>query len=215
MALDAAVHALDLLDPSVWISPETMIAGLTSVGRHFVKGRIQAWFDEIRVRKEMGQIDEQTLSSDESAHSVLELAKFLGENNPDIETWNAAKKIFMATLEKGTKDPERAALYELLNICKELSGTEIKIVAAAFKILRAGTEKGHSANEWASNIAKELGLETEEEVLRYEDNLVRQQLIMPREVLNGNIQRTWSAPSASLGHRLTKLGYKFAERLSQ
>jgi hypothetical protein len=65
---------------------------------------------------------------------------------------------------------------------------------------------------WARKIAKDIGLETAEEVLRYEENLIKQRIIIPREEWQGSPMITWLAIGGN-GHRLTPLGRKFAETL--
>lgn len=205
-----------LLAPQIWQNQETLNAGVASVFTGFLASRIKGMIEDISTHG--NDFDQNVIDSDKSKHLLIDLVNFAGQENPDTEVWDAAKKIFIRTLKKNTKDQERASLYELLSICKELKGTEIKILAAAYDISRLGTgldpvENHRNINIWATGISKVVGLHTSEEVLRYEDNLINQKLIAPRELLNGNVCETWIGAQNTLGHRLTPLGLKFAEAL--
>lgn len=220
MAMDVAIKSVDLLDPAVWANPEIALTQILNLGRTFTKDRLQIIFDEIRQKRKDKEIDERVLTSEKTTHSILDLAKFLAHGNPDVEVWDAAKKIFIQTLQKDVNDKDRTSFYELISICKELKGTEIRILAAAYKIFK--TDKGvgptgnnHNVNVWATDISNEIGLETPEEVLRYEENLMKQKLIVPREMLRGDIHETWIGASSTFGHRLTLLGRKLAESLNK
>ena len=101
-----------------------------------------------------------------------------------------------------------------MSICKKLSGTEIRILAGAYQVGKTlGDEnKGNRTIVWwADQVAKNTGLATSEQVLRYEDNLTKQYLIMPSE--GGPSASTWLR--GAYGHRLSPLGLTLAELLSE
>lgn len=217
MAIDLGTKSVDLLDAAVWVSPEIALMNVANLGGTFVKERLQRMFDGIRQDRHDKKIDEEVLHSVKTTHSILDFAKFLGQENPDEEVWSAAKKIFIQTLQKDVKDNERASLYQLMNICKELSGTEIRILAGAYEIYEdlPDIQKNQRHVEWwAKEVSKNIGLETADETLRYEENLIKQRLISPREDMNGSTMDTWRSTDGSSGHRLTLLGRKLAKLLS-
>jgi hypothetical protein len=213
MALNLAVNSVELLNPAVWVSLDTALMAIGNIGRNFVKGRLQKMFTEVQQMRDEEKINEEVLASEKTTHVILDFSKFLAQENPDMETWDAAKKIFLRTLEKDVNEQKRASLYESLSICKELSGTEIRILAGAYQIHKRANTNGnyHYVTRWAIDVAQEIGLETAEEILRYEDNMVKQKLISPRESLNGTMVDTWNVVGESSGHRLTGLGRKLAE----
>ncbi|MBX4191863.1 hypothetical protein KW798_00005 [Candidatus Parcubacteria bacterium] len=218
LGLDLFINAVDLFNPTVWMSPETMLAAISSVGRNFIKGRLKGLLDEIRNKTEEGKIDEETLNSEKTTRSILDLAKFLGEKNPDEETWDAAKKIFKHALHKDITEEERSSLYDMLDICKQLSGSEIRILAGAHQILnnpQEATRNQRQSDWWAGKVAENIGFAAKEQVLRFEDNLMRLQLIAPREILSGSTLDTWRGGGGASEHRLTELGRKLAELLSE
>lgn len=214
MIADFVPRLSSFLEPTVWQSPDSIKVAATTLTIGFLSERVKKLFKGVFDNKEI--IDETVLNSEKSNQVLLDLIKFVAEKNPDMETWEAAKKIFTKTLERDTNEQERLSLYELLTICKQLSGTEMRIIAGAYKIFKLNTGLGPTGNQrsvivWASDVAKEIGLETAEEVLRYEENLVRQKLIVPREMMRGDIHDTWVGAGRSLGHRLSPLGIKLSE----
>lgn len=220
MAFDFLPRLASILNPSVWQSSENFTTALGDIATSFIGGRLKKWFEEMIKNKD---IDENVANSEKSKQVFLDLIKFVAKENPDIETWEAAKKIFVLTLEKNVEEQKRASLYELLNICRELSGSEIRILTGAYQIYKIYTEAknpgydagNRSVHHWALQVSKEIGFETTEEVLRYEDNLVKQKLISPRESLRGDILDTWQPFDTSSGHRLTPLGHKFTESFTK
>ncbi|OGZ44800.1 MAG: hypothetical protein A2756_05010 [Candidatus Ryanbacteria bacterium RIFCSPHIGHO2_01_FULL_48_27] len=214
MAVDLLPRLTSLLNPSVWQSSENLMTALGSVMANFAGSRITNLLKEIS--NEKNYIDEHALNSEKSVQQFSDLIKFVAQENPDIETWEAAKKIFIHTLQKDAEEQKRASLYELLGICKELSGTEIRILAGAYAIYKEVErneykDQHNSIERWALEVSREIGLETQEEVMRYEDNLLKQRLISPGEMLRGDALRTWVPAGGSKSHRLTPLGRKLAE----
>lgn len=217
MASDFLPRLTNLLNPVVWQSPEQLQAELGKVLVGFAGNRIKKFLEEIWGEKK--KKDEEVLNSERTQQSFIDLIKFAAQENPDVEVWEATKKIFKNTLRKDLSEQERGALYDLISICKQLSATEIRIIAGSYQIMSTLEEenKGNrTAGWWAKRVAESIGLYTSEQVLRYEDNLVTQQLIEPREVLNGTKLATWQPTGpGSNGHRLTLLGRKLAELLSE
>ena len=94
MAVDLAIGSVGiLLNPPTWISPEATAVAFSNRGRSFVTERLRKMFmDEVQPMKNAGEIDEEVLGSERGVHSIIELANFLGRENPDSTTWDAAKK---------------------------------------------------------------------------------------------------------------------------
>lgn len=218
MVIDLVPRLTSLLNSSVWQNPENLMPALGGIMASFAGSRISGLLKELSNEKE--SIDDTVLNSEKSVQQLSALIKFVAQENPDIETWEAAKKIFIHTLQKDVEEQKRASLYELLSICKELSGTEVRILAGAYEIYRKVErneyrEQHNSIERWAIEVAQEIGLETQEEVMRYEDNLIKQKLIPSGEMLNGNVLRTWTPSGGSRSHRLTPLGRKLAESFTE
>lgn len=201
-----------LLNPDTWQSSEHLIASLGNVAAGFVGRRLKKFLEEIWNDKE--NIDEGVANSEKSNQSFIDLIKFSAQENPDVETWEAAKKIFMRTLQKDVTEQERGSLYDLISICKELSGTEIRILAGAYQILKTPDEPTKNQQQvrgWANEVSENIGLATSEQVLRYEDNLARQELISGRGRVGGTTLDTWNCEGGTQRHRLTPLGRKLVE----
>lgn len=217
MATDFLPRLTDLFNPTVWQSPEHLQAELGKVLVGFAGNRIKKFLEEIWGDKK--NLSDEIINSEKTQQSFIDLVKFAAQENPDVEVWEAAKKIFRQALQKDLSEQERGSLYDLIDICKQLSATEIRILAGSYQIKATLAEENknqRTAGWWASEVAKLIGLETSEQVLRYEDNLAKQQLISPREVLRGDILNTWHPiTGGTQGHRLTPLGLKLAELLSK
>ncbi|HBD24950.1 MAG: hypothetical protein A2566_00690 [Candidatus Zambryskibacteria bacterium RIFOXYD1_FULL_40_13] len=220
MAIDLGIRSIDLLDAAVWTSPEVALFSVANLGRSFLKDRLEKMFGEVRKEREANKIDEEVLCSEKTTHAILGLTKFMVQQNPDSEVWNTAKKIFMRTLRKETTEQERTSLYSYLDLCQELSGAEIMILAGAYRIYKnvetnkypTDLKSHHTRRRWAQEVAEFVGYKTEEEVLRYEESLAKQKLIYPSEFINGNERGDWTAPGYA--HRLTALGVNFSKSLS-
>lgn len=126
------------------------------------------------------------------------------------------KKFFKQTLRGDITEQERASLYDMLNIIHELNGSEVRVLAGSYAIMQ--NLKGEDKTQrnvlwWADKVAENIGFTAREQVLRYEENLIRQKLIAPRESRNGRESKTWNADDGQNGGRLTSLGYKLGELL--
>lgn len=214
MAIDLVPRLIGSL--STWQSPEQFFASMGSVAAGFAGSRAKNLLEELR--DDEGNIDDEVLGSEKVNQSFIDLMKFVALKNPDVETWEAAKKIFKRALHKDVTEQERSSLYDLLDICKQLSGSEIRILAGAYQILKTPEEANKNQRQsdwWAGKVAANIGFAAKEQVLRFEDNLMRLQLIAPREILSGSTLDTWRGGGGTSEHRLTSLGRKLAELLSE
>ncbi|MDP3645985.1 MAG: hypothetical protein Q8R25_02760 [bacterium] len=214
MAMDLVPRLIGSM--SAWQSPEQFFASMGSVAAGFAAGRAKKLLEELRDDEE--NIDEKELSSEKASQSFIELMKFAAQENPDVETWEAVKKIFKHSLRKDVTEQERLSLYDMLDICKQLNGSEIRILAGAYQILNAPEEVNKNQRQsdwWAGKVAENIGFAAKEQVLRFEDNLIRLQLIAPREILNGSTLDTWRGGGGTSEHRLTPLGRGLAKLLSE
>ena len=214
MAIDLVPRLIAAL-PS-WQSPEQFYASMGSVAAEFAGSRAKKLLEELRDDED--SIDEEVLNSERTNQSFIDLMKFVAQENPDVETWEAAKKIFKRAVHKDMTEQERSSLYDMLDICKQLSGSEIRILAGAYQILNTPEEANKNQREsywWANKVAENIGFAAKEQVLRFEDNLMRLQLIAPREILSGSTLDTWRGGGGTSEHRLTPLGRKLAKLLSE
>ncbi len=208
--------ASTVLNPTNWQSTESMGAALGVVASGFVGGRIKKLFDEIFADGD--NIEKSVLDSDKTNQAFISLVKFASQENPENETWEAAKKIFKRTLKNNVSEQERDALYDMLDIVTALSGSEVRILSASYKIslnLTSENKDSRSVEWWANNIAERIHFSSKEQVLRYEDNLVNQKLIGARAMYQGQPENMWNAGDGSTGSRLTKLGSELAKLLSE
>jgi len=215
---DMAVDIVPRLIGSMgsWQSPEQFFVSMGTVAAGFAGSRAKKLLEEIRDDGE--KIDDSVLNSERVNHSFIDLMKFVAQKNPDVETWNSAKKIFKRALQKDVSEQERSSLFDMVDICKQLSGLELRILAGAFQILNnseEATKNQRQSDWWAGKIAENIGLAAGEQVLRFEDNLIRLQLIAPREILSGSTLDTWRAGNGTSEHRLTPLGRKLAKLLCE
>jgi len=213
MAIDLVPRLIGQM--STWNSPEQIFASIGSVATGFIGDRVKKLLEEAESDK---NIDERVLGSEKTNQSFIKLVNFVAQKNPDFETWESVKKIFKHTLQSNVTEQERTSLYDLLDICTQLSGSEIRILAGAYQILITLDDTHKTQRQvswWADSIAKNIGFVAGEQVLRYEDNLVRQKLIAPRELAQHGPLGTWHPGYGGNGHRLTSLGYELAKFLNK
>lgn len=214
MAIDLLPRLISALPQ--WHSPEQFSASMGAVLAGFAGDRARKLIKEIA--GDENNIDAKVLSSERTNQSFAALMKFVAQENPEAETWEAAKKIFKQALRKDVTEQERASLYDMLNICIQLNGSEIKILAGAYQILSTLDEANKNQRHigwWADKVAENIGFAAREQVLRYEENLIRQKLIAPPEMLRGDTLDLWHPGVGGNGHRLTGLGRKLAELLAK
>lgn len=214
MAIDLIPRLISALPQ--WHTPEQFSASIGAVLAGFAGDRARKLIKEIADSGD--DINAKVLSSEQTNQSFVALIKFVAQENPETETWEAAKKIFKQTLRNDVTEQERASLYDMLDICMQLNGSEIKILAGAYQILNTLEEANKNQRHigwWADRVAKNIGFAAREQVLRYEENLIKQKLIAPPEVLRGDTLDTWHPGGGSNGHRLSGLGQKLAELLAK
>src|SRR3989338_8177761 len=81
-----------------------------------------------------GKIKEDYFESDVNRASLKELLKFIDEEAPDEIRFKAMKSIFFSSIENGVTDDQGAIAYQILNIAKQLSSTEVLILSANYNL---------------------------------------------------------------------------------
>lgn len=169
-----------------------------------------------KYRKE-GKIKEDFLSTDKNRMSFYELLNFIDEEVPDEDHFRAMKSIFFASVSKNVREDEEKLAYELMQICKKLSGGDLLVLKAAYDVVNGHLASSmptinhleKNANNWLNLIAQQIGHDLPSLVEVHEKNLMELKLISDRTLSDrSGIQSTQH-------FRLTTLGYKLCEFITK
>lgn len=141
------------------------------------------------------------------------MLKFIDEATPDDERFNAVKALFFRSAEQATSDEDKIISYQFMKIAKELDGSSLLILKAAYDIcneryapkVSPGAKDIKSAIPWLTIISQQVGHRIISLVELYEDKLVDLKLISPR------VHPDRSGIERTKYFRLTDFGYKFCE----
>jgi len=187
----------DILDDTL----TALIEGLTGIAAsrreelalsvgHIFQGLRKGQFLTILSRewnqyKEKGKIRDDYQFSEQHKACLQELLDFLDKDLPDEITFSLLKKIFLVAATEKVSDRESLLPQQYLKICRKLSSAAILILIATYNIannkeMTAKYRELTSAREWLSIIANESGLVYPEIVEIYEDELIKNNLLIPR-----------------------------------
>ncbi len=188
-----------------------------SVG-HLVQGVLQNRFlitlaEEIKRYQKEGKIKKDFLSTDLSLRSFRDLLQAVDGAKSDQEKLLAMKSLFFRLVEDGINQDEEILCYELLKICRQLDGSDIQILIAAFSISQGKGRAPHvfdssrvsSAAGWFNNIAAQIGHNVSDLVEMRDEKLISLKLLVPR------IYSDRSGVEATKHFRLTPLGFKLCQ----
>lgn len=173
--------------------------------------------------RENGKIKEDYFATNKTRASLYELLKFIDEKAPDEELFKAIKSIFFSGISMNSTELDEFWSYEFIKLVKDISGTEILILKAAYEI--ANDKANFDVKErlenkthlqmrsvWRNNISLQMKLGGGESIVfRYEENLEKLGLISPREENN----RFSGDFITTAKYRLTDMGYKFCEFMTR
>lgn len=162
---------------------------------------------------EEGKIKEDYFASSNNQASLSELLKFIDEEVPDEDRFNAMKAIFMKSVRVDAGAKEELLAYEYMLICKQLSSSEISILKANLEIVTGKwvatipPDSLGNANRdlWFANVARQIGHEIPSLVERHEEHL------MSLKLISGTAYSDRSAILKTPYYRLTELGKRFCE----
>jgi len=169
---------------------------------------------ELKEYIKKGQIKEDYFATHKTQASLCELLKFIDEEVPDEERFKAMKSIFFTSVSKDTLKDDEAMAYELMQICKKITGGGLLVLKAAYDIAngRLAFEYNgkidlgiHTATTWLHIISKQIGHNISSLVEVYEENLIKLKLISNRHLPDR------SGVNPTKHFRLTPLGYKLCE----
>ena len=168
--------------------------------------------EEINSYIEKGTIKENFLEKDINQFSFYELLKFIDEETPDEERVRAMKSIFFSSVTPKSDSAHEQLAYEFMQICKELSSSEILILKASVSLFKKGVfnlNAGDSRDGWFSNLAKEIGHNIPALVAKYEDHLMSLKLIEQKVYNDGSGFR--KTPYG----RLTESGFQLCKFITE
>ncbi len=211
------VSTTSLHEPAIELAK--IITGALSLDKHewvkragsLVQSAIQGRFKEkldqmVDGLKKAGNLDEDFIQTGEYIQTFTELLDYLeNETIADEERLKIIVQLFSIPLTKKTSDTDRFLAYEFIKIARELAGIEIRILRACYDI-KSRHKRIEFPDAWASEVAGITGLGLQHIIFKYEDHLVRLNLIGAREGREITERGTG---------RLTDLGIKFTEFIAE
>jgi len=170
---------------------------------------------EINNYIEKGKIKDNFLNTDQNKQSLSDILKYIDENSPNEDCFEATKSLFFRSVSCESTQDEQIISYQFMQICKQLQSSELLILKAAYDIncgrlsdkLKSIKIDPNDANaqNWLMMISKQVGHEISSLIEVNEDKLVKLKLIGPR------IHSDLSGIRTTKKYRLTDLGYKLCE----
>lgn len=228
-ATDLATRALASLTASIPIAYEP-ISYLFASGALFTSQSIVRMGVEIQdflKSKEAKREAERTLPH----RKLYETLKFL-HNSPtlDDDFVEALRNLHILTFAENVANDEIAEVYILLETARKLSGPEVSILLATYRIKnnlyssqkmqRISNKVGNNLNTnhttgWAKMVAEACGYSLPEYVESQQGHLEELRLIVPRNHNEFSIDGRGNEFSVNKGSRLTDFGGKLAEYIAR
>jgi hypothetical protein len=164
---------------------------------------------EIRQLVEKGKIKEDYASTKYGYKSLVELLEFIDSEVPDEDRYEAVRTMFEAINSVDAKEGEEILNYELLQISKKLTASQLLTLKAAFDVYKLKLFEGRAmvaATDWLRQVAdrvghKSVGLAEQDESVLISNGLV-----------TGRVHPDRSGIIATNG-RLTDLAIAFCQRM--
>ena len=174
-----------------------------------LKGKIfQQWAREMKQLIEKGKINEDYAETRYGFKSLAELLEFIASEVPDEDRLKAVKSMFVALNSPGIEEGEQIVRYQLFQISKRLSGSQLLTIKATYSLSKrvdfAAMHAG--AKEWLTMVSKEMGHNVLGLVERDDSTLITEGLITDR-------QHPDRSGIDGRNARLSDLGIKFCEYL--
>jgi hypothetical protein len=204
-----------LADPMLASDPnQAMTKALAIAGAKIWTGL----FNSYKEKEKAGEL--KTPETDYPDQSLLEILQAINQASSDEDRINAMKAIFMRSIAKTATKEDEALSYQMMQICKNLTGEDILILKANYamatdpKAVHYKSET-NSVWEWASQVARQMGHGLRDLVSRREKHLSDQGLIAPRDNDDYYAPRPHSTFTKTGHARLTSTGMIFCRFMSE
>jgi hypothetical protein len=175
---------------------------------------------EIRDLRDKGKIPEDYADETKyryGAKSLVELFAAIDEDVPDADRLEALKAMFYEVNKINAADNERIISYQLFQIAKRLTSSELLTLKAAYESMKQGefsrnpTMGNITIIRWAEIIARQMGHRFVDMVQRDQRRLTEEGLLAPAltVVTNAPHDTQYSSRNA----RMTEFGIKFCEAI--
>lgn len=187
-----------------------LLGSLGRIAQGAIKGKGREQFGkEFEELRQRGAIKEDITETKYGFQSFAELLRFIDDECPDPERMRAVKTMFFSLISVDTAPGDEALSYKLFLLSKKLTATQLAIMAAIYKLYmsKPGHQHEGGADLWLSDVAKAMGhgikalVESEEKTLE-DCVLITARRHSDRSGINER------------NHRLTDLGIKFCEHLT-
>lgn len=137
------------------------------MGGRIVQGVLKAKLfqqvsQEIKDLREKGRIPEDFADEKHryGAKSWVELLMIIDEETPDPDRLDALKAMFYSVNKVNAEDGERIVAYQLFQIAKGLTSSQVLYIRAVYEIYKAGERKHHQvtpSHQWLAFVGQKLG----------------------------------------------------------
>ena len=196
-------------------SPGEFVRSSSRIVQGFIQKRgFQQIKVEIKELHDRGLLAE--LKDPKVADLIWEMWRFIDEEAPDEDRVNAMKNIFKRGVNVKTNEKERAEIYQLMKICRQLGSMEIMVLKACNELRAVETKTNEErerafpnyVSEWATLVHNHISFGEYEMILLAEENLMRLKSITPRSEKDSDLFQSQSTL------RLTNLGIRLCSYLS-
>ena len=159
---------------------------------------------EIEEYRDKGKIKEDYFATHKQRATLIELLKFIDEEVPDNERFNAIKSIFFNSIAKDASERDEILGYELLKLCRKLTSGDILVLKSCYRNIDSMKDFQETIN-WLNKVSEDIHLPIRLIEL-YEKNL------MSLNLLSGRHGKSQDIIAAGVNGRITDLGaelYKF------
>lgn len=185
---------------------------ILSVSHSFQKMRegqfLSVFLEEWNRYREKGKVKEDYQFSEQHHVCLQELLEFLDKDSPDEIRFKLLQQIFLVAASEQISDRSSFLPQQLMKISRHMSAGEIIVLATVWSMLQEGTvnrERSSSADKWIKEVTEASGLEHQELVEIYEQELMDKKLLTPR------VHSDRSGVNVNPNFRLSSLGYKLCE----
>ncbi|MAZ70124.1 hypothetical protein [Porticoccus sp.] len=169
---------------------------------------LSTFLEEWNRYREKGKVKDDYQFSEQHQVCLQELLEFLDKDSPDEVRFEVLQKIFLVAASEEVSDRSSFLPQQLMKIARDLSGGEIVLLSTVWKIVQEGAfeaNQHYGATKWLAEVTEASGLEHQELIEIYEQELMDKKLLTPR--LHGDRSGVRVTPY----FRLSSLGYKFCE----
>jgi hypothetical protein len=186
-----------------------LVLAVGRIGQAAIKCKaLEQFSQELKLLIEKGRIKGDYAKSKFGFKSLVEIFEFIDSETPDEDRLRAVKAMFISINSVDAKEGEAILNYELLQISKRLSASQLFVLKAVYDLFKAkvAPERILDANHWLDLVARTLGHNATALVEQDESVLVSNGLVSGRTYADrsGIDQRN---------ARLTDLGIVFCNRM--